>query len=299
MVQSMKVVASTKLTRAERAMKEAKKYGAANNGQLMFHTFVHPSLFYGYASKRNFKSSLHPSSGPAANLQSSSLRSRLPRRTLPLLPRFSTSPSLPTVVFAVVSTLVFRVPSRRLSPLPQELFPSSVTSPRLSFPELFRNRSGSPSTPLERMSRPLPRLPPLRTSWLRTLESGTRYVGRTCARSVADHISVIFPLCAPALSLISSFLLYTSHMLLHANLSPTGPNRFQPLPFRHLLRAPCYHRYLFRGSLRLCRLQPVRDGGGCFQGPCRVWSCQRHLHCSCRGTRRRDFCQANGHGERF
>ena len=30
--QSMKVVASTKLTRAERAMREAKKYGAANNG---------------------------------------------------------------------------------------------------------------------------------------------------------------------------------------------------------------------------------------------------------------------------
>jgi F-type H+-transporting ATPase subunit gamma len=29
----MKVVASTKLTRAERAMKEAKKYGAANNGE--------------------------------------------------------------------------------------------------------------------------------------------------------------------------------------------------------------------------------------------------------------------------
>jgi F0F1-type ATP synthase gamma subunit len=28
----MKVVASTKLTRAERAMREAKKYGAANNG---------------------------------------------------------------------------------------------------------------------------------------------------------------------------------------------------------------------------------------------------------------------------
>jgi hypothetical protein len=30
--QSMKVVASTKLTKAERAMREAKKYGAANNG---------------------------------------------------------------------------------------------------------------------------------------------------------------------------------------------------------------------------------------------------------------------------
>lgn len=29
----MKVVASTKLTRAEKAMREAKKYGAANNGQ--------------------------------------------------------------------------------------------------------------------------------------------------------------------------------------------------------------------------------------------------------------------------
>jgi len=28
----MKVVASTKLTKAERAMREAKKYGAANNG---------------------------------------------------------------------------------------------------------------------------------------------------------------------------------------------------------------------------------------------------------------------------
>ena len=28
----MKVVASTKLSRAERAMREAKKYGAANNG---------------------------------------------------------------------------------------------------------------------------------------------------------------------------------------------------------------------------------------------------------------------------
>lgn len=34
--QSMKVVASTKLTRAERAMREAKKYGAANNGQSGF-----------------------------------------------------------------------------------------------------------------------------------------------------------------------------------------------------------------------------------------------------------------------
>jgi hypothetical protein len=31
--QSMKVVASTKLTKAERAMREAKKYGAANNGE--------------------------------------------------------------------------------------------------------------------------------------------------------------------------------------------------------------------------------------------------------------------------
>lgn len=31
--QSMKVVASTKLTRAERAMREAKKYGSANNGK--------------------------------------------------------------------------------------------------------------------------------------------------------------------------------------------------------------------------------------------------------------------------
>ena len=30
---SMKVVASTKLTRAERAMKQAKKYGAANEGE--------------------------------------------------------------------------------------------------------------------------------------------------------------------------------------------------------------------------------------------------------------------------
>lgn len=30
----MKVVASTKLTRAEKAMREAKKYGAANNGEL-------------------------------------------------------------------------------------------------------------------------------------------------------------------------------------------------------------------------------------------------------------------------
>jgi hypothetical protein len=29
----MKVVASTKLTRAERAMKQAKKYGAANEGE--------------------------------------------------------------------------------------------------------------------------------------------------------------------------------------------------------------------------------------------------------------------------
>ena len=29
----MKVVASTKLTRAERAMREAKKYGAANSGE--------------------------------------------------------------------------------------------------------------------------------------------------------------------------------------------------------------------------------------------------------------------------
>lgn len=30
----MKVVASTKLTRAERAMREAKKYGTASNGEL-------------------------------------------------------------------------------------------------------------------------------------------------------------------------------------------------------------------------------------------------------------------------
>lgn len=30
--QSMKVVASTKLTRAEKAMREAKKYGGASNG---------------------------------------------------------------------------------------------------------------------------------------------------------------------------------------------------------------------------------------------------------------------------
>lgn len=29
----MKVVASTKLTKAEKAMREAKKYGAANNGE--------------------------------------------------------------------------------------------------------------------------------------------------------------------------------------------------------------------------------------------------------------------------
>ena len=34
--QSMKVVASTKLTRAERAMREAKKYGAANKGEYDF-----------------------------------------------------------------------------------------------------------------------------------------------------------------------------------------------------------------------------------------------------------------------
>ncbi len=32
MTQSMKVVASTKLTRAERAMRQAKKYGEANQG---------------------------------------------------------------------------------------------------------------------------------------------------------------------------------------------------------------------------------------------------------------------------
>ena len=36
-IQSMKVVASTKLTRAEKAMREAKKYGAANN-ELFTHT---------------------------------------------------------------------------------------------------------------------------------------------------------------------------------------------------------------------------------------------------------------------
>jgi hypothetical protein len=40
--QSMKVVASTKLTRAEKAMREAKKYGAANNGEPDFRISAAP-----------------------------------------------------------------------------------------------------------------------------------------------------------------------------------------------------------------------------------------------------------------
>ncbi|ODO00587.1 ATP synthase F1, gamma subunit [Cryptococcus wingfieldii CBS 7118] len=47
---SMKVVASTKLTRAEKAMREAKKYGAANNAELFKHAEVEseadPKILY-------------------------------------------------------------------------------------------------------------------------------------------------------------------------------------------------------------------------------------------------------------
>ncbi|WWC65577.1 ATP synthase F1, gamma subunit [Kwoniella dejecticola CBS 10117] len=63
---SMKVVASTKLTRAERAMREAKKYGAANN-ELFKHTEIEKSeeapkiLYVGISSDGGLCGGIHSS----------------------------------------------------------------------------------------------------------------------------------------------------------------------------------------------------------------------------------------------
>lgn len=94
---SMKVVASTKLTRAEKAMKQAKKYGAANEGESGTCVEVIRNTTNGWLN-RNETSLAVGSRGQSS--------SRTPRsvRTV-VMPRSSTSPSPPTEVFAVVSTL--------------------------------------------------------------------------------------------------------------------------------------------------------------------------------------------------
>ena len=55
----MKVVASTKLTRAEKAMREAKKYGAANNGAFEVHPHRISLLSTSFRTRRTHANSLH------------------------------------------------------------------------------------------------------------------------------------------------------------------------------------------------------------------------------------------------
>lgn len=109
--QSMKVVASTKLARAERAMRAGKAYGTANQGRPGQVTHVMPSL------------PLCPSQNSTTRPASRRLR----------MPRSFTSPSPRTEVSAAVSTRPSpRPPRRPCSPTRTPRSSSAVTSPRLS-----------------------------------------------------------------------------------------------------------------------------------------------------------------------